>query len=283
MRWWQSHASDADLLLAEDGEFGGARMARLRRHLHHCRACADRREMLLAGLARLTRAQREVQPPERDAYAARVRLQALLAREAEAPGGLENWVAWPRLGRRSAPLAAAGLTAAVLLAVLVVQQVDRRGDAVRLAAGPGVLEPALPRPDLTPGAVRRVSVEEICALDESVALPPVAASVARRVFEDYGADYRRAEEYELDFLITPELGGTADARNLWPQPYAATRWNAYVKDELEQLFQRLVCNGTIDISTAQREMATDWIAAYRRYFATDRPRRGATSLGDQNG
>ena len=266
MRWWQSHVSDADLLLSEDGELGAGRQARVRRHLRDCPACADRREALVAGLARLTRTQREAQPPERDAYAARVRLQAQLARESEAAGGLESWVAWPRLGWRSAPLATAGLAVAVLLAVLSVQQVDRRGDAVRFAAGPGVLEPALPRPDLTPGAVRRVSVEEVCGLDESVALPPVAASVARQVFADYGADYRRAAEYELDFLITPELGGTADARNLWPQPYGATRWNAYVKDELEQLFQRLVCEGAIDISTAQREMATDWIAAYRRYF-----------------
>ena len=266
MRWWQSHVSDADLLLSEGGELGAGRLARVRRHLQDCRACADRREALVAGLARLTRAPRAAQPPERDAYAARAKLPAHLAREAGAAGGLESWVAWPRLGWRSAPLATAGLAAAVLLAGLSVQQGDERGDIARFAAGPTLLEPALPRPDLTPGAVRRVSVEEVCGRDQSPSPPAVAASVARRVFEDYGADYRRAEEYELDFLITPELGGTADARNLWPQPYGATRWNAYVKDELEQLFQRLVCEGAIDISTAQREMATDWIAAYRRYF-----------------
>ena len=166
---------------------------------------------------------------------------------------------------------------------LLDRHVEARGGVVRFAAGPTLPAPALPRPDLTPGAVRRVSVEEVCGRSRSLSRPPVAAAVARRVFEDYGADYRRAAEYELDFLITPELGGTADARNLWPQPYGSTRWNAYVKDELEQLFQRLVCDGAIDISTAQREMATDWIAAYRRYFATDRPRRGPAPPGDQNG
>ena len=283
MRWWQSHISDADLLLLEDGELGRGRLARARRHLRHCRTCADRREVLVAAVAELTRAQRAARPPEQEAYAARVRLQARLAREAEAAGGLASWIAWPRPGWRSAPLAAAGLAAAVLLAVLAVQQVERRGGIARFAAGPTLPAPALPRPDLTPGAVRRVSVEEVCGRSRSLSRPPVAAAVARRVFEDYGADYRRAAEYELDFLITPELGGTADARNLWPQPYGSTRWNAYVKDELEQLFQRLVCDGAIDISTAQREMATDWIAAYRRYFATDRPRRGPAPPGDQNG
>ena len=283
MRWWQSHLSDANLLLLEEGELTAGRLARARRHLQDCQACADRRRVLLGALAEMAGAQHATGLPDRDAQASRVRLLARLRQEADTHGGLESWLAWPLQGWRRAPLAAAGLAAAALLAVLAVQQVDQRGDVARFAASPTLPEPALPRPDLTPGAVRRVSVEEVCGRSGSESRPRVAASVARQVFADYGADFRRAEEYELDFLITPELGGTADARNLWPQPYGATRWNAYVKDELEQLFQRLVCDGTMDITTAQREIATDWIAAYRRYFATDRPRRGAAPFGDQNG
>ncbi len=283
MRWWQSHLSDADLLLSEEGELTGGRLTRARRHLQECRACADRRRVLLGALAEMAGAQRAANLPDRDAQASRVRLLARLRQEADTPGALESWLAWPLRGSRRAPLAAAGLAAAALLAVLAVQQVDRRGDVARFAASPTLPEPALPRPDLTPGAVRRVSVEEVCGRSGSESRPRVAASVARQVFADYGADYGRAEEYELDFLVTPELGGTADARNLWPQPYGSTRWNAYVKDELEQLFQRLVCDGTMDITTAQREIATDWIAAYRRYFATDRPRSSTPRHGDQNG
>jgi hypothetical protein len=48
-------------------------------------------------------------------------------------------------------------------------------------------------------------------------------------------------------------------------------WNARVKDELEGLLPRLVCAGTLPLATAQRDMATDWIAAYKKYFHTDRP------------
>jgi hypothetical protein len=101
--------------------------------------------------------------------------------------------------------------------------------------------------------------------------------VRQSVFESYGADYRHSADYELDYLITPELGGTSDARNLWPQPYVRTPWNAYVKDELELHFHRLVCDGRIDFVTAQREISTDWIAAYKRYFNTDRPLRDYAS------
>ena len=41
------------------------------------------------------------------------------------------------------------------------------------------------------------------------------------------------DEYELDYLITPELGGLADRRNLWPEPYGLRSWNAHAKDALE--------------------------------------------------
>jgi len=33
----------------------------------------------------------------------------------------------------------------------------------------------------------------------------------------------------------------------------------------------LVCAGALDLKTAQREIATDWIAAYRKYVGTDIP------------
>ena len=129
-----------------------------------------------------------------------------------------------------------------------------------------------PRHDLTPGRVLPVGVDEVCGAGIT-GLPPVAAQVPRQVFEAYGVDYRRAADYELDFLITPELGGAPDPRNLWPQPYRAGVWNAYVKDELERELQALVCRGALDLATAQQELADDWIAAYKRRFNTDRPLR----------
>jgi hypothetical protein len=74
----------------------------------------------------------------------------------------------------------------------------------------------------------------------------------------------------VDYLITPELGGVDSIRNLWPQPYS-TVWNAHVKDMLEERLHALVCSGQVDLATAQREIATDWIGAYKKYFHTARP------------
>jgi hypothetical protein len=180
-----------------------------------------------------------------------------------------------RLARRIRQWRPIGAAAGIVILVMLFGLDRDRPEQVASTKTGGVVlaRPALPRPDLTPGAVRQVSVEEVCEPEKQTSRPRVDVMTAQQVFEHYGADFRRAKEYELDFLITPELGGTADIRNLWPQPYASTTWNAYVKDELEQLFRQRVCAGTMDISTAQREIANDWISAYRRYFDTERPRR----------
>jgi hypothetical protein len=146
------------------------------------------------------------------------------------------------------------------------------------SAAPAILAEAsvvflLPRADLTPGMTGPVTVDDICGAGRYGRTRPAPASLHAAVFGSYGADYERAAEYELDYLITPELGGLQDARNLWPQPYSHTPWNAYVKDELEQLFHRKVCDGEMELTTAQHEIASDWISAYKRYFEADAPLR----------
>ena len=92
----------------------------------------------------------------------------------------------------------------------------------------------------------------------------------RQVFREYGINDTRPSAYEVDYLITPELGGANSIRNLWPQPYSAV-WNAHVKDELEDRLHGLVCTGQVDLATAQQDISRDWISAYKKYFHTDKP------------
>jgi hypothetical protein len=69
------------------------------------------------------------------------------------------------------------------------------------------------------------------------------------------------------------LGGSTDPANLWPQRYRAPRWNAHIKDQLEELLPKMVCAGQITLAQAQRDIAADWVEAYKRYFNTDAPRQ----------
>ena len=56
------------------------------------------------------------------------------------------------------------------------------------------------------------------------------------------------------------LGGADDIHNLWPQPYSDTLWNAEVKDALEDRLREMVCDGSLDLTEAQQEIAVNWIA-----------------------
>lgn len=132
-----------------------------------------------------------------------------------------------------------------------------------------VREGAIPRSDLTPGATRSIDRENACTLSDNV--PGISDTLKRQVLKEYGISEARADAYEIDFLITPALGGSESLRNLWPEPYFHTSWNAHVKDTLEDHFHTLVCSGKMDLPTAQHEIAQNWVAAYQKYFHTKAP------------
>ena len=93
-------------------------------------------------------------------------------------------------------------------------------------------------------------------------------SVRDEILTRYGLLPGTHPDYEIDHLIPLCLGGADDPSNLWPQPRRSKEetWNAEAKDRLEDLMCKMVCNRQIDIAIAQEAFATDWIAAYQKYF-----------------
>jgi hypothetical protein len=248
-----SHLSDRDLLLAADGELQGRRVMVVDTHLARCAECRLRKERLEESARAFARAyhDRDARPPA----SARQRLEAALSEAGRTP-------------RSSRAYAAAALAAAALVLLVLRAAGPRQPEppAIVAEAEPG----ALPLPQLTPGDVRPVTLDELCAerLPSGRAVP---ASVQQAVLHDYNMGHVPEEDYELDHLITPALGGTSDRRNLWPERYTSRVWNARVKDELEDLLPQLVCERKVPLATAQRDIASNWIAAYKKYFQTDRP------------
>ena len=122
-----------------------------------------------------------------------------------------------------------------------------------------------PRFGITPGEARFITIEEVCSYQRAEVISrDIPDDVRKKVFEAYGIRPAQADQFEVDYLITPDLGGTESIRNLWPQPYSV-RWNAHVKDKLEQRLHELVCAHQLGLETAQRDIAVDWIGAYRKY------------------
>lgn len=138
------------------------------------------------------------------------------------------------------------------------------------------LRDALPDPVLTPGATSTAVTQAdvhgtICmrGYTRSVRPPREYTERLKRVqIREYGYRDRWLRDYEEDHLIALELGGSpTSSRNLWPQPRRVVGgWGSHRKDRLENRLNYLVCRGRVPLSAAQRAIATNWIAAYRRYI-----------------
>jgi len=70
------------------------------------------------------------------------------------------------------------------------------------------------------------------------------------------------KEVEIDHLIPLELGGSNDIKNLWPQPFEP-RPGAHETDVLEGWLHGQVCRVGMSLSSAQRTVARDWVAAWK--------------------
>lgn len=120
-----------------------------------------------------------------------------------------------------------------------------------------------PRPALTPGVALNVGTARICVPGYSSAARAVSEAEKAQVYARYHVTWV-PYQHEVDHLISLELGGSNAIADLWPEPYAG-RWGARTKDVLENRLHDLVCAGRLSLASAQRQEATDWVAAYRRY------------------
>lgn len=134
--------------------------------------------------------------------------------------------------------------------------------------GKGVV---LPDPQVTPGAadqhVTQANIQKtICQHNYTAKVRHVTETTKLAVFSEYGVDPRASAQYEIDHLISLELGGKNDVANLWPQPYEQSDTDplgAHAKDKLENWLHRQVCSGAMKLAEAQSEISHNWLAAYQ--------------------
>jgi hypothetical protein len=260
------HLSDEQLLLVADGEASRGEAKQARAHLAACWACRSRLAELEETIADFVSLHRQtLDPLQLDANGPRALLKARLSEAAGLPS--ENH--WARFLRSpAAHRALASICAAIFLTFLggrvLLQHFSQHKPHFT------VTDLAVPDRALTPGATRPVSIGEVCSVAHEEVVSAVPNDLSQQVFKEYGIVNPRSEDYEIDYLIAPGLGGTEDIRNLWPEPSNSSTWNAHVKDALEERLHRLVCDGQVDLPTAQRAIATNWINAYKKYLGDDR-------------
>lgn len=151
---------------------------------------------------------------------------------------------------------------------------------VGLAAGLAVFamaerahaQPAtMPDPQLTPGKVCVTDIDIICNTKWGKDPRAVTQGMKNRVFEEYGIspDDRHLPNgksaFEVDHLISRELGGCDAIENLWPEPYTGPL-NAHMKDRVENRLHEEVCAGRLSLGAAQEAIRQNWVEQYIIYF-----------------
>jgi hypothetical protein len=267
------HLSDQELLLAADSELPSRRAAQVHVHLAACWDCRARMAEIEATIVDFARAHRQTLDPQIPPIAGpRALLRAQLTELASKP----KVSSWRWLFQFQSPVRAAsflGIASLALLITTVAGKILLQRSKLREAnlAVAAFDRGAEPDHSLTPGATRMVAIGDVCSMPHEEVVAEVSSSLRQEVFQEYGIVNAHANDYEIDYLIAPGLGGIEDIHNLWPEPYTSKMWNARVKDVLEERLHELVCAGKLDLPTAQHEISTDWIAAYKKYFHTERP------------
>jgi len=126
----------------------------------------------------------------------------------------------------------------------------------------------LPNSKITPGATRITTLTDVCTTKTSL-VRNVTDSTKKLVFNNYGLNgndkTQCSEGYEIDHLISLELGGSNDPKNLWPQSYCGEN-SAHKKDKLENELHRQVCLGKIGLEKAQLCISKDWEQCYIKTY-----------------
>jgi hypothetical protein len=272
MRNAERHLTAEELLLFQDGEMDSGSARIVQAHLTRCQDCSTALKRMKATLEHVDTIYRldEAELHERSGERMRLRMQL----KQEAQGG---WLHLPPASLQW------GILQAAVVIIVFAAGLYAMHEHLSTTESADVPVRSLPNPKLTPGNVMPVGYADICPAKDQDQDPPLPVQVQDTVFREYGVSGATKErEFQVDYLISPQLGGTSEIRNLWPQPYRSTVWNASAKDALEGKLHRMVCQGEMPLSEAQQEIATDWIAAYKRYFRTETPLPSEAMLAGNN-
>ncbi len=143
--------------------------------------------------------------------------------------------------------------------VLLLRRVRSSGCEVR---GP------LPDRRCSPGAIYAgATLSMICTPGYSSRVRDVLESEKSAVYAEYGLPRTHyGRPYEVDHIVSLELGGSNDIANLYPEAAYDPSPGYHIKDRLENRLHALVCSHQMSLSTTQHSIAANWVALYRSVY-----------------
>jgi hypothetical protein len=114
----------------------------------------------------------------------------------------------------------------------------------------------------TPGDIfPNATADNICQSGYASSVRNVPESEKNQVYAEYGIASHTPGQYEVDHLVSLELGGSNDISNLWPEA-ASPKPGFHEKDKVENYLHDQICAGKISLQEAQIQIATNWLDIY---------------------
>jgi len=123
----------------------------------------------------------------------------------------------------------------------------------------------------TPGAVLSTDTSVVCKVGYTKTVRDVSLATKKQVFAEYGIPYSQHSNYEVDHLISLEIGGSNNISNLWPENSKITD-GSLTKDKLENYLHKQVCSSKMTIQEAQMEISTNWLQYYQANLVKPTPK-----------
>lgn len=128
--------------------------------------------------------------------------------------------------------------------------------------------------ECSPGDIfPNVTKEQICKSGYASSVRNVPTSVKNKVYAEYDIAHHTTGQYEVDHLVSLELGGSNDISNLWPES-ASPKPGFHEKDKVENYLHSQVCSGAVSLQQAQIEIATNWLTIYNQMPSSSKSSSG---------
>jgi hypothetical protein len=113
----------------------------------------------------------------------------------------------------------------------------------------------LPDSACTPGDILSTSTAVICKFKYATSVRNVSSELKREVLAEYGIPSNKRYLYQIDHLISLNLGGSNNISNLFPETLAMEK----IKSEFEESLYIEVCSGKMNVEVAQKQISTNWV------------------------
>lgn len=128
-----------------------------------------------------------------------------------------------------------------------------------------VVHDSLPDKACTPGSIfKSVSKSQVCIPGYSRFVRHVSTQTKNEVLKRYGIATSKNNEYEIDHLISLQLGGSNDIANLWPEA-ASPLPGFHQKDSVENFLHSQVRKGKMTLQQADDQISKDWKVFLKQY------------------